>query len=133
MKITHWIAGDISNGKKRKGSNQYRTKQKGIVKVKLIAIIIGCVLAVATIIYAYNAYQASPSIFKGVVKGNIPTISQTDPLTQEERANIQRQSALAEEYIILTKQKSKLDAEYKVSSAEIETKLEAIRKEKVSL
>jgi len=127
MKITHYL--DSQKKTKKRGSNQYKSRYtKGFALIKVLAIIV----LIGVIIYSYNAYQADSQVFKNVFMGKDVSIK-ADALTPEERAKIQKQAALAEEYIILTKQKSKLDAEYKASSTEIETKLEAIRKEKVSL
>lgn len=117
---------------RKRGSNQYKTKRKG--NKNNVLKIIGCVAAIAVIIYSYNAYQANPEVYKKVFMGKEVSaeVLKNDPLTVEERAKIKKQTELMEREMILTKEKARVDAEYKAASADLELKLEEVRKEKLS-
>lgn len=118
---------------KKRGSNQHKSKyNKGFALIKVLASFV----LIGIIIYSYNAYQADPQVFKHVFMGGSVAsveVKENDPLTPEERANIEKQAKLSEQELILMKQKTALDADYKTKSALIESQLEGVRKDRLSL
>lgn len=129
MKITHWALGDITQGKK--GSNQYQKKTN---KRSAVLKIVGIAAVVGLIIYSYNAYKASPDVFMSVFKGNDVQKVETkeEELTAEQKVMLENQARVAREETILMNKKAKIDSDYKMATNDIEAKLEAIRKEKIS-